>query len=40
MKVVGVATTHAAAVLEGRVHRVVARLDELTVPDLRAIAAG
>jgi HAD superfamily hydrolase (TIGR01509 family) len=40
MKVVGVATTHAAAVLEGRVHRVVARLDELTVPDLRAIVAG
>lgn len=39
MKVVGVATTHAAAALEGRVHRVVARLDELTVADLRALVS-
>lgn len=37
MKVVGVATTHPAAVLAGKVHRVVTRLDELTVADLRAL---
>ena len=34
MKVVGVATTHPASELEGRVDRVVARMDELTVADL------
>lgn len=37
MKVVGVATTHEAGFLEGKVHRVVQRLDELTVADLRAL---
>lgn len=37
MKVVGVATTHPAEELAGRVHRVVQRLDELTVADLRAL---
>lgn len=40
MKVVGVATTHPAEVLTGRVHRVVTRLDELTVADLRALVSG
>ena len=40
MKVVGVATTHPAAVLHGKVHRVVTRLDELTVADLRALVSG
>jgi beta-phosphoglucomutase-like phosphatase (HAD superfamily) len=40
MKVVGVATTHPAAALEGKVHRVVTRLDELTVADLRALVSG
>ncbi len=34
MKVVGVATTHTAAELEGKVDRVVHRLDELAVADL------
>lgn len=37
MKVVGVATTHELGALEGKVHRVVHRLDELTVADLRAL---
>jgi len=40
MKVVGVATTHPAEALAGRVDRVVARLDELTVADLRALVSG
>ncbi len=40
MKVVGVATTHSAEVLRGKVHRVVTRLDELTVADLRALVSG
>ena len=40
MKVVGVATTHPAEVLHGKVHRVVTRLDELTVADLRALVSG
>jgi HAD superfamily hydrolase (TIGR01509 family) len=40
MKVVGVATTHPAKALAGRVDRVVARLDELTVADLRALVSG
>lgn len=40
MKVVGVATTHPAEALAGKVHRVVARLDELTVADLRALVSG
>jgi HAD superfamily hydrolase (TIGR01509 family) len=40
MKVVGVATTHPAEVLTGKVHRVVRRLDELTVADLRALVSG
>jgi hypothetical protein len=40
MKVVGVATTHPAEVLAGKVHRVVKRLDELTVADLRALVSG
>lgn len=34
MKVVGVATTHPATVLRGRVDRVVHRLDELAIADL------
>lgn len=37
MKVVGVATTHPAAALEGRVDRVVHRLDELQIADLVAL---
>ncbi len=37
MKVVGVATTHELGTLESKVHRVVYRLDELTVADLRAL---
>lgn len=37
MKVVGVATTHELGVLEGKVDRVVHRLDELTVADLYAL---
>jgi HAD superfamily hydrolase (TIGR01509 family) len=40
MRVVGVATTHAAAALAGQVDRVVHRLDELTVADLAAVVAG
>jgi HAD superfamily hydrolase (TIGR01509 family) len=40
MKVVGVATTHKFGVLAGRVDRVVHRLDELTVADLRAVVFG
>lgn len=36
-KVVGVATTHPAEALTGKVHRVVTRLDELTVEDLRRL---
>jgi HAD superfamily hydrolase (TIGR01509 family) len=40
MKVVGVATTHEPGVLDGKVHRVVRRLDELTVADLRALVFG
>ena len=40
MKVVGVATTHPTEVLAGKVHRVVKRLDELTVADLRALVSG
>lgn len=40
MKVVGVATTHELGVLEGKVHRVVHRLDELTVADLCALVFG
>ena len=40
MKVVGVATTHPAEMLTGKVHRVVRRLDELTVADLRALVSG
>ncbi len=40
MKVVGVATTHPATELTGKVHRVVHRLDELTVADLRALVFG
>lgn len=40
MKVVGVATTHPAEVLTGKVHRVVTRLDELTVADLQALVSG
>lgn len=40
MKVVGVATTHPAEMLAGKVHRVVARLNELTVADLRALVFG
>lgn len=40
MKVVGVATTHPAEALAGKVDRVVARLDELTVADLRALVSG
>ena len=40
MKVVGVATTHPATALEGKVHRVVHRLDELTVADLQALVFG
>ena len=40
MKVVGVATTHPAEVLRGKVHRVVTRLDELTVANLRALVSG
>ncbi len=36
MKVVGVATTHPAATLTGA-HRVVKRLDELTIHDLKAL---
>jgi HAD superfamily hydrolase (TIGR01509 family) len=37
MKVVGVATTHPAAALAGKVDRVVRRLDELEVDDLLAL---
>jgi len=37
MKVVGVATTHPAAELAGKVDRVVHRLDELSVEDLVAL---
>lgn len=37
MKVVGVATTHPAEVLEPRVDRVVQRLDELSIDDLLAL---
>ncbi|MBW8782361.1 MAG: HAD family phosphatase [Verrucomicrobia bacterium] len=37
MKVVGVATTHPAAVLQGRVDRVVHRLDELAIADLLSL---
>ena len=33
-------TTHPAEVLVGKVHRVVARLDELTVADLRGLVFG
>jgi HAD superfamily hydrolase (TIGR01509 family) len=40
MKVVGVATTHPASALTGKVHRVVERLDELTVADLRTLVSG
>ena len=40
MKVVGVATTHPAEALAGKVHRVVGRLDELTVADLRGLVSG
>jgi HAD superfamily hydrolase (TIGR01509 family) len=40
MKVVGVATTHPEEMLTGKVHRVVTRLDELTVADLRALVSG
>lgn len=40
MKVVGVATTHPAEALEGKVDRVVHRLDELAVADLRALVLG
>lgn len=40
MKVVGVATTHELGVLESKVDRVVHRLDELTVADLRALVFG
>jgi HAD superfamily hydrolase (TIGR01509 family) len=40
MKVVGVATTHPAEALAGKVHRVVERLDELTVADLRGLVSG
>ena len=40
MKVVGVATTHPATELTGKVHRVVHRLDELTVADLRTLVFG
>lgn len=40
IKVVGVATTHDAETLDGRVDRVVHRLDELTVEDLRALVQG
>mgnify|MGYP001602180304 CR=1 FL=1 len=40
MKVVGVATTHPAEVLAGKVDRVVLKLDELTVADLRALVSG
>jgi len=40
MKVVGVATTHPVEVLTGRVHRVVTRLDELMVADLRTLVSG
>jgi HAD superfamily hydrolase (TIGR01509 family) len=40
MKVVGVATTHPVEVLLGKVHRVVTRLDELTVADLRTLVSG
>jgi HAD superfamily hydrolase (TIGR01509 family) len=40
MKVVGVATTHPETELTGKVHRVVHRLDELTVADLRALVFG
>lgn len=40
MKVVGVATTHPADKLQGRVDRVVARLDELTVADLQTLVFG
>ncbi|QYM80657.1 HAD family phosphatase [Horticoccus luteus] len=39
MKVVGVATTHPAEALRGRVDRVVHRLDELTVADLHKLVA-
>lgn len=37
MKVVGVATTHLAAALQGKADRVVHRLDELTIADLCAL---
>lgn len=40
MKVVGVATTHPAEVLVARADRVVHRLDELSVADLKALVAG
>lgn len=40
MKVVGVATTHAPEFLKTRVHRVVHRLDELTLADLNALVFG
>ncbi len=40
MKVVGVATTHELGVIESKVDRVVHRLDELTVADLRALVFG
>lgn len=40
MKVVGVATTHELGTLESKVDRVVHRLDELAVADLRALVFG
>lgn len=40
IKVIGVATTHDAETLEGRVDRVVHRLDEVTVEDLAALVQG
>ena len=40
MKVVGVATTHELGLLESKVHRVVHRLDELTVADLQRLVFG
>jgi HAD superfamily hydrolase (TIGR01509 family) len=40
MKAVAVATTHSAEALAGRAHRVVRRLDELTVADLQQLVSG
>jgi HAD superfamily hydrolase (TIGR01509 family) len=40
MKAVAVATTHPAERLAGRAHRVVHRLDELTVADLAQLVSG